>query len=159
MNTEKTMTIQEKIIQFLVVVIIAAVITAVGNVLDGKHALGPSMIGCFVLAAIAFTGAVISYIPGFKKLPMVFWVSILGVILSIPGVPGSEWITKQAAEVTFLATTTPVLAYAGLSLGKDLGAFKQLSWRIIPVALAVAAGTFICAVLVAQIVLHWEGVI
>jgi len=127
--------------------------------LDGKHAFGPSLVGCLVLAAIAFAGAVISYLPGFKKLPMVFWVSILGVILSIPGVPGSEWITKQAANVTFLATTTPVLAYAGLSLGKDLGAFKQLSWRIIPVALAVAAGTFFCAALVAQVVLHWEGVI
>ena len=73
------MTLQEKIIQFLVVVIIAAVITAAGNILDGKHAFGPSLVGCFVLAGIAFAGAVLSYLPGFKKLPMVFWVSILGV--------------------------------------------------------------------------------
>ena len=67
MSTEKTMTLQEKIIQFLVVVIIAAVITAAGNILDGKHAFGPSLVGCFVLAGIAFAGAVLSYLPGFKN--------------------------------------------------------------------------------------------
>lgn len=152
------MTTGQKIVHFAVVVFIAAVITAIGNILDGKHAFGPSLVGVFVLAAIALVGATISYLPGFKKLPMVFWVSIVGVIVSIPGVPGSKWIVEQTSAVSFLATTTPVLAYAGLSLGKDLGAFRKLSWRIVPVALFVAAGTFLCAVIMAQVVLHWEGV-
>ena len=99
----------EKITQFVIVICIAAIITAVGNVMDGKHLFGDSLIGVAVLAG--------------------------------------------------LATTTPVLAYAGLSLGKDLGAFRRLSWRIIPVALAVTAGTFICATALAQFVLHLEGLI
>ena len=90
-------------------------------------------------------GALISYLPYANKLPMVFWVSLVGVVASLPGMPGQEWIIAKTSQVTFLATTTPVLAYAGLSLGKDLGAFRRLSWRIIPVALAVTAGTFICA--------------
>ncbi|WP_251423090.1 hypothetical protein [Veillonella agrestimuris] len=149
----------EKIIQFIVVICIAAIITGVGNILDGKHLLGPSMVGVFVLAALATIGALISFLPLANKLPMVFWVSLVGVIASLPGIPGQEWIIKQTREVTFLATTTPVLAYAGLSLGKDLGAFRRLSWRIIPVALAVTAGTFICAAAVAQFMLHLEGVI
>ena len=80
-------------------------------------------------------------------------------IASLPGMPGQEWIIAKTSQVTFLATTTPVLAYAGLSLGKDLGAFRRLSWRIIPVALAVTAGTFICATALAQVVLHLEGLI
>ena len=58
-----------------------------------------------------------------------------------------------------MATTTPILAYAGLCVGKDLEAFKKLSWRIIPVALCVAAGTFLCATMRAEFVLHLEGVI
>jgi len=73
--------------------------------------------------------------------------------------PPSLIIIAKTSQVTFLATTTPVLAYAGLSLGKDLGAFRRLSWRIIPVALAVTAGTFICATALAQLVLHLEGLI
>ena len=51
---------------------------------------------------------------------MVFWVSLVGVVASLPGMPGQEWIIAKTSQVTFLATTTPVLAYAGLSLGKTL---------------------------------------
>ena len=153
------MNITEKILHFTWILFIASVITALGNLMDGKHVLGPSMVGVFVIAGIALAGAVLSYLPGFNRFPMVFWVSLVGVIVSIPGVPGSAWIVKQASEVTFLACTTPVLAYAGLSLGNDLDAFRKLSWRIIPVGIAVVTGTFLCATIVAQIVLHLEGTI
>ena len=149
----------EKITQFVIVICIAAIITAVGNVMDGKHLFGDSLIGVAVLACIATIGAMISFLPYANKFPMVFWVSLVGVIASLPGMPGQEWIVAKTSQVTFLATTTPVLAYAGLSLGKDLGAFRRLSWRIIPVALAVTAGTFICATALAQFVLHLEGLI
>lgn len=153
------MTTSEKIVQFVIVICIASITTAVGNVMDGKHIFSESMIGVAVLAILAIIGALISYLPLANRLPMVFWVSAVGVIASLPAMPGQAWIIAQTKEVTFLATTTPVLAYAGLSLGKDLGAFRRLSWRIIPVALAVTAGTFICAAAVAQFVLHLEGVI
>lgn len=111
------------------------------------------------MAVLATIGALLSNLPYANKLPMVFWVSLVGVVASLPGMPGQEWIIAKTSQVTFLATTTPVLAYAGLSLGKDLGAFRRLSWRIIPVALAVTAGTFICATALAQLVLHLEGLI
>ena len=96
--------------------------------------------------------------PGFSKLPTVFWVSLVAVIVSIPGVPGSEWIVAQVKHVNLLATTTPILAYAGLCVGKDLEAFKALSWKIIPVALCVSAGSFICATILAEIILRFEHV-
>ena len=59
----------------------------------------------------------------------------------------------------YLANALIVLAYGGLSLGKDIPAFKRLSWRIVPVALMVSSGTFICATIMAEIMLHLEGVI
>ena len=148
----------EKLTQFVIVICIAAIITAVGNVMDGKHLFSDSLVGVAILAVLATIGALISNLPYANKLPMVFWVSLVGVIASLPGMPGQEWIIAKTSQVTFLATT-PVLAYAGLSLGKDLGAFRRLSWRIIPVALAVTAGTFICATALAQVVLHLEGLI
>lgn len=148
----------EKLTQFVIVICIAAIITAVGNVMDGKHLFSDSLVGVAILAVLATIGALISNLPYANKLPMVFWVSLVGVIASLPGMPGQEWIIAKTSQVTFLATT-PVLAYAGLSLGKDLGAFRRLSWRIIPVALAVTAGTFICATALAQLVLHLEGLI
>ena len=127
--------------------------------MDGKHVFSESLLGVAVLAGIATIGAVISSLPYANKFPMVFWVSLVGVIISLPGMPGQPWVIEKTSHITFLATTTPVLAYAGLSLGKDLGAFRRLSWRIIPVALAVTAGTLICATVLAQIMLHLEGLI
>ena len=127
--------------------------------MDGKHVFSDSLLGVAILAGIATIGAVISSLPYANKFPMVFWVSLVGVLISLPGMPGQPWVIEKTSHITFLATTTPVLAYAGLSLGKDLGAFRRLSWRIIPVALAVTAGTFICATALAQIVLHLEGLI
>lgn len=159
MSNTSSMTFSEKIIQYIVVIIIGAIITGFGNVMEGKSLLTDSMVGVFVLGIIAIVGGIIGYLPGLNKLPMVFWVSIVAVIVSIPGMPGQEWIIAKTSSVSFLATTTPVLAYAGLSLGKDLGAFRRLSWRIIPVALAVTAGTYICATAIAQLILHLEGVI
>ena len=149
----------EKLTQFVIVVCIAAILTAIGNVMDGKHVFSESLLGVAVLAGIATIGNVISSLPYANKFPMVFWVSLVGVIISLPGMPGQPWVIEKTSHITFLATTTPVLAYAGLSLGKDLGAFRRLSWRIIPVALAVTAGTLICATVLAQIMLHLEGLI
>ena len=42
----------EKITQFVIVICIAAIITAVGNVMDGKHLFGDSLIGVAVLAGM-----------------------------------------------------------------------------------------------------------
>ena len=97
-------------------------------------------------------------LPGFNKLPVVFWVSITAVIVSIPSFPGGIWIVEQTTHVNFLATTTPILAYGGLCLGKDIEAFKRLSWRIVPVAMAVASGSFLCATALAELMLHLEGI-
>ena len=61
-------------------------------------------------------------------------VGSVAVMVSIPGFPGGDVVISYTKQVSFLALTTPLLAYAGLSVGKDMEAFKRLSWRIIPVA-------------------------
>ena len=93
------MTISEKITQFVIVICIAAIMTAVGNVIDGKHLLGPSLVGVFVIAGLAIIGAIISYLPLANRFPMVFWVSLVGVIASLPVMPGQAWIIAQTKEV------------------------------------------------------------
>ena len=64
------MTISEKITQFIIVVCIAAIMTAVGNILDGKHLLRPSLVGVFVIAGLAIIGAIISYLPLANRFPI-----------------------------------------------------------------------------------------
>ena len=96
----------EKLTQFVIVICIAAIITAVGNVMDGKHLFSDSLVGVAILAVLATIGALLSNLPYANKLPMVFWVSLVGVVASLPGMPGQEWIIAKTSQVTFLATNT-----------------------------------------------------
>jgi len=143
----------------LIVLCITGIFCLIGNAIAYKGNFAGDMAGTAVIIAICFVGVAIGRMPVLKKLPTVFWVSILAVIFSIPGMVGAEFITTSTKGINFLATTTPILAYGGLSLGKDLPAFKRLSWRIVPVAIAVASGSFLCAAILAQITLHLEGAI
>ena len=146
----------EKMKDILFILIVTAAYSVIAHVVGSNGEIVAGSIGGLVLVLITVIGVIISWLPGFRKLPMVFWVSIVAVVVSMPQFPISDWILAQTKNVGFLSITTPILAYGGLCLGKDLAAFKQLSWRIVPVALAVAAGSFLCATALAEIMLHLE---
>lgn len=147
-----------KLKDYLFILLVTGAYTLIANTVGYDHGLAQASLGCLILVAIAMVGVVLSMIPGLKVLPMVFWVSAVAVVVSLPAFPGSEWILAQTKQISFLAITTPILAYGGLCLGKDLEAFKKLSWRIVPVALAVAGGSFLCATMFAEVMLHLEGI-
>ena len=148
----------EKMKDILLILVVAAAYSVIAHTVGSNGDLAAGSIGALVLVVITVIGIVISWLPGFKMLPMVFWVSIVAVVVSMPQFPLSDWILAQTKNVGFLSITTPILAYGGICVGKDLQAFKQLSWRIVPVALAVAAGSFICATALAELMLHLEGI-
>ena len=153
----------------IAILFVMGVISVVGDVVGYKATLGKGIsygqfimeaaFGYCIMFAIALLGIACSkYIPG--KFPMVFWVSVLATLSTVPQVsPWAKEIGYYTGKVDFLALATPILAFAGLSFGKDLDKFKTMSWRIIVVALAVYTGTFICASIVAQFLLKMEGVI
>lgn len=148
----------EKMKDMLFILVVTAVYSVIAHFVGSNGDLVAGSIGGLVLVVITVIGIVLSWLPGLRLLPMVFWVSIVAVVVSMPQFPLSDWILAQTKNVGFLSITTPILAYGGLCLGKDLQAFKQLSWRIVPVALAVAAGSFICATALAELMLHLEGI-
>lgn len=142
----------------LFILIVTGILGFVGNWVGGFGSVQDSFVGAAFLVVIAFIGVNIAHLSGFCKLPVVFWVSIFAVLCSVPGIPGTDTIVEYTKNFNFLATTTPILAYGGLSLGKDIPAFKRLSWRIVPVAIMVATGSFLCATIMAEIMLHLEGI-
>ena len=91
------------------------------------------------------------------KVPAVVWISFLALIITTPIFPGNEMIVAQTSKIDFMALATPILAYAGLSLGKDIESFKKLGWRIVVISLVVYTGTFLFATLFAEIVFKWQG--
>ena len=148
-----------KLQDMTIILILTGLFITVGNVIGYKVDWYSSIAGISIIVVIGLIGMAVSKLPVLNRLPMVFWISIVAIIASLPDFPGSAWIIQTTKKVQFLAITTPLLAYAGLSLGKDIELFKKLSWRIVPVTLAVITGTFIFAAVIAQFVLKWEGAI
>lgn len=93
-----------------------------------------------------------------RKLPAVIWVSLVGMALTYPALPFAASISAMTAKINFMALTTPILAFAGLSIAKDVPAFRRLGWRIVVVSFAANAGTFIGATIIAQFFMHNPGV-
>jgi hypothetical protein len=136
------------------------IITLVGNWIGFGIKPLEALPGMAILVAIAVVGWWLSKVIPIKvESPTVVWISLLALILTSPIFPGHEMLTKITNKVNFMAITTPVLSYAGLSLGKDIDTFKKLGLRIVVVSLLVYTGTFILSTAFAQIVLKLNGTI
>lgn len=93
------------------------------------------------------------------NLPAILYISVIGIILSIPGVPGANFLAQEMTKIGVLPMCTPVLAYAGVAIGKDLKSFRQQGLGIICTALMAFIGTYIGSAIIAQIVLSLTKVI
>jgi len=156
----------EKLKSGAILIFLAAIFTAIGNTIQtyvkpDLELVGimKSLEGSLVIFGVAMVGYVISQLPYLKKLSPVFWVGIVGVLMSSPVFPGNGYICEASNVIQFAALGTPTLAYAGLALGKDLPMLKKMSWRIVIVGCAVILGTFLLAAIVSQVTLTMEGVI
>lgn len=148
-----------KSLETLFLLILVAIIMAAGNTVGYKVDFMLSLQALAILVVISIVGYFVGKVPLLNKFPVILWVSVVAAVASSPLFPFHEQVVSITDNVSLLAVCTPVLAYAGLAIGKDLALFKSISWRIIPVSLAVFSGTFIFAAIIAQITLHWEGVI
>ncbi|SEH25938.1 hypothetical protein SAMN02799636_00283 [Methylobacterium sp. 275MFSha3.1] len=74
--------------------------------------------------------------------------------LTYPGTPYAAEIAALTGKLNFLALATPILTFAGLSVAKDVPAFRRLGWRIVVVSFMANAGTFLGAALIAQFFMH-----
>lgn len=138
-----------KIQNAIVVLLITALLSLVGNLVGCKISPIEALPGMLILVAIAFLGILLAkVIPG--HIPNVAYIVTLGALLTIPGFPLAKEIGALTGKVNFLALTTPILAYAGIFSGKNVGSLKQTGWRIILVAFFVIIGTYLGSAVIAQ---------
>lgn len=114
--------------------------------------------GMLVLILISLAGLVIQKLLPFN-IPSVAYIGIIGILVSIPGIPGSQWVVETTTHVNLLALATPILAYAGIAIGRNWADFAQLGWRSIVVAVCVFLGTFLGSALIAEVILRVQGII
>ncbi|RKF49419.1 DUF3100 domain-containing protein [Paraburkholderia fungorum] len=105
--------------------------------------------GMLIMVLATVAGDALATVTG-RKIPAVCWVSIAAMFLTSPLCPWATQIAAYSAQNDFLGVTTPMLTFAGLSIAKDIPAFRKLGWRIVLVSFVANAGTFLGASIVAQ---------
>lgn len=114
--------------------------------------------GMIVLIVICLIGFILrELIP--INFPSIAYISIIGVVVSMPWIPGSGQIVEWTSEVQLLALATPILAYAGIAIGRSWTDFVKLGWKTIIVGSLVMLGTFLGSALIAELILRLQGII
>ena len=145
-----------KIKDTLSVLFIVGAMSLVANAIGTKYTIVEAIPGLLFLIFLAIAGVILAkYLPG--RIPAVAYIVTLGCILTYPAMPGSDVINEAVKKVGFLQLCTPILAYAGISIGKDLDAFAKSGWRIVVVACVVFTGSYIGSAIIAQTILKALG--
>lgn len=114
--------------------------------------------GMIVLIVICLIGFILKeLIP--INFPSIAYISIIGVVVSMPWVPGSAQVVEWTSKVELLALATPILAYAGIAIGRSWTDFVKLGWKTIVVGSLVMLGTFLGSALIAELILRFQGII
>lgn len=126
------------------------VVTMICNIVGYGGHLIESIPGMLILFVISFLGLTVKhFVPG--TLPAVTYIGIIGILVAIPASPISEQVIYWTGKVDLMASITPILAFAGVLLGKDWKAFLKIGWKGIFVSLLVIFGTFFTSGLIAQL--------
>lgn len=137
---------------------IFGVISLVGNWAGYDIIPFTALPGMLVLVGVCLIGFIVKeLIP--INFPSIAYISIIGVIISMPWFPGSEQVVTWTKEVELLALATPILAYAGIAIGRSWTDFVKLGWKTLIVATLVMLGTFLGSAVIAEVILRFQGII
>ncbi len=156
---KKKLTMDEFLEYTLIMLIIAAV-SLIGNWVSNKFttSLVESIPGILILLGIAVLGITLARIIP-VKIPAIIYITVIGILLAVEGSPTAAYVNEAVGKIGLLPLATPVLAYAGVNIGKDWAEFKKISWKGILVTLCVMIGTFVGSAVIANIILHVQGIV
>ncbi len=145
------------IFNWILLLIIFSIITAIGNYLGYKHPMADSLIGMAILSVITLIGVWMErYLP--LNVSSILYISVMGILIAFPGMPTSDFVLYYVSKIELLSIVTVFLAYVGIGMGKSWDEFKALGWRAIVITVLVIAATYYGAAIVAHIVLVATGV-
>lgn len=144
------------VINWILLLVIFSVITVIGNWVGYKHPISGSLVGMLILSIITLVGLLLErYLP--FNISSIIYISVIGIILSLPGFPTSDFVVKYVGQVELLSIVTVFLAYVGIGVGKNWDQFKTMGWRGIVVTVCLITGTYIGSALIAHVVLVLSG--
>ncbi|MEP9379200.1 hypothetical protein ABLE91_20975 [Aquabacter sp. CN5-332] len=110
--------------------------------------------GMVILGLCSIVGVILTRLMPFY-LPSVAWISLVAIIVTIPGVPGAAYVVEQVTKLNFVAMASPILAYGGLALtSNEFQIARSSGWKIVIVAICVMFGTYMGSVVIADLTLR-----
>ncbi|MFA6670035.1 MAG: hypothetical protein WCS98_05255 [Bacillota bacterium] len=149
----------EKLLEQLKILIIVGILILIGQRIGYGISIIEAIPGIILVIAVAMFSLIIKELTPNLKFPAFAWASLTALVLSMPFMPTADWFLGHTNNVNFLGTTTPILAFAGISVGNRIEQFKKLSWKVLIVAVMVFIGTFFGSAIIAQIILKLQGII
>lgn len=113
--------------------------------------------GMIIIILVATIALIIRDLFPKSIFPAFGWVTILGFLFSMPYNPLSIKFMEYTDKVNFMAITTPLLAFAGLSVGNKIDDLKKMSWKIALISVIVFITIFFACALIAETVLRLRG--
>ena len=110
-----------------------------------------------VIACRANVQSLVERIPKWPKLPTALYLTLINTYMGCDISPFQDWIVTNISKVELMALCTPILAYAGIAIGKDLDEFKKQGVKIIIVSILTFIGTFVGSAVIAEVVLKATG--
>jgi len=140
----------------LKMLLIIGVITLVGNRIGYGIGIAEAVPGMVLMIVIGLVSLLMGrFIP--IELPSFAYAMVIAFLIALPFSPVQSMVLDWTEHVNFLATTTPILAYAGLSIGLQTTRMKQVSWKLVIVAVFVFFGTFFGSAIISHLVLAAQG--
>lgn len=147
-------TIEPAKIQLGLIWVASGLMALIGNYLAYKTAVDGKVIAGLALILVPVVLGYGLYLLTRRVIPAVVMVSLIAMAMTYPGMPYASDTAALSGTINFLSLATPLLAFAGLSIVRDLPTFRKLGWRIVLVSFMANAGTFIGATLIAQFFMH-----
>lgn len=127
-------------------------LTMVCNLIGYGGNLAESIPGMVILCFISLLGLTAKELLP-TSLPAVTYIGVIGMLAAMPASPIAEPIIYWTDKIDVMASITPILAFAGVLLGKDWKAFLQIGWKGVLVSVLTIFGTFFVSGLIAQMML------
>lgn len=144
--------------QLLVMLMVGAMILT-GQFISKGVSIFTALPGMLIMIAAAMIAMMLKDLFPKSIFPAFGFATIIGLLLSIPGNPISDVFNEQVANINFMAITTPLLAFAGISVGNKIEELKAMSWKIVVISLIVFTTIFFACASIGHIVLKIQGVI
>ncbi|EGT3663533.1 TPA: hypothetical protein KN209_003005 [Clostridioides difficile] len=141
----------------LLVMSVIGVIILIGQRISVGTSIVTALPGMVMLILAAMAAMIIKDLFPKSIFPAFGFATIIGLLLSMPYSPTYEVFLTNTNNINFMAITTPLLAFAGISVGNKIEALKEMSWKIVIISLIVFTTIFFACASIAHIVLSIQG--